>query len=194
MSVFRLISAVKKQIIAGRLLIQCRERERARERNTPEKLRRWLISLLVFRCGEMEIERRAGMRRANCGEAVCDWLRPRPRPARLDMGIYWRQAHQSAPHLINEPQHCVDRDFSHVCAVFLFGWSSLQQVSGGIACASFFFLFLHAKYAVQKVLKLFRRIVYLLLQGLGIKQGYSPRWIGIEVNRLFNVFSSSLCR
>lgn len=165
--------------------------QRESARNTPEKLRRWLISLLVFRCGEMEIERRAGMRRANCGEVGCDWPRPRPRPARLDMGIYWRQAHQSAPHLINEPQLCVDQDFSQVCAVFLFGWSSLQQVSGGIACASFF---IHAKYAVQKVLNLFRRIVYLLLEGLEIKQGYIPRWFGIEVKRLYNVFSSSLCR
>lgn len=59
----------------------------------------------------MEIETRAGMRRANCGQADCDWLRPRPRLTWLDMGIYWRQPHQSAPHLINEPEHCMDQEF-----------------------------------------------------------------------------------
>lgn len=59
----------------------------------------------------MGIERlRAGMQRANCGRADCDWLRPRPRPTWLDMGIYWRQPHQSAPHLINEPEHCMDQE------------------------------------------------------------------------------------
>lgn len=50
------------------------------------------------------------MRRANCGRAGCDWLRLRPRPLWLDMGIYWRQPHQSAPHLINEPEHCTDEE------------------------------------------------------------------------------------
>lgn len=59
----------------------------------------------------MEIERRAGMQRANCGKAGCDWLRARPRLMWLDMGIYWRQPHQSAPHLINEPEHCMDQEF-----------------------------------------------------------------------------------
>lgn len=66
----------------------------------------------------MEIERRAGMQRANCGRAVCDWLRPRPRLTWLDMGIYWRQPHQSAPHLINEPEHYKDQEVyaSRLCA------------------------------------------------------------------------------
>lgn len=50
------------------------------------------------------------MRRANCGRAGRDWLRPMPRPLWLDMGIYWRQPHQSAPHLINEPEHCTDQE------------------------------------------------------------------------------------
>lgn len=49
------------------------------------------------------------MRRANCGRAGCDWLAARPRLTWLDMGIYWRQPHQSAPHLINEPEHCTDQ-------------------------------------------------------------------------------------
>lgn len=70
-----------------------------------------------------------------CGEPIaagagCDWLGARPRPTWLDMGIYWRQPHQSAPHLINEPKHCMDQEVytSHraVCAV---SWSKLQQVS-----------------------------------------------------------------
>lgn len=54
------------------------------------------------------------MQRANCGRAECDWLRPRPRPTWLDMGIYWRQPHQSAPHLINEPEHCMDQEVYEV--------------------------------------------------------------------------------
>lgn len=45
MSVFRLITAAKKQIIRGRLLIQCELHERE---IPPEKLLCWLISLLAF--------------------------------------------------------------------------------------------------------------------------------------------------
>lgn len=67
----------------------------------------------------MEIERRAGTQRANCGWAGCDWLAARPRLTWLDMGIYWRQPHQSAPHLINEPEHCMDQEFLHIQAVVL---------------------------------------------------------------------------
>lgn len=50
------------------------------------------------------------MQRANRGSADCDWPKTRPRPMWLDMGIYWRQLHQSAPHLINEPEHCMDQE------------------------------------------------------------------------------------
>lgn len=101
----------------------------------------------------MEIERRAGMRRANCGEPDCDWLRPRPRPARLDMGIYWRQAHQSAPHLINEPGLCVDQEFHTSGLCFCLA----DRVCNRYLEESLIFrlLFLHAKYALQKALNLY---------------------------------------
>ena len=33
-----------------------------------------------------------------------------PAPAWLDMGIYWRQPRQSAPHLINEPEQSTDQE------------------------------------------------------------------------------------
>lgn len=59
----------------------------------------------------MEIERgRAGMQRANCSRAHYDWPGQTPRPTWLDMGIYWRQPHQSAPHLINGPEYCTDQE------------------------------------------------------------------------------------
>lgn len=100
----------------------------------------------------MEIERRAETRRANCGEAGCDWLTPRPRPFRLDMGIYWRQAQQSAPHLINEPEPCVDQEF-HTSVLYL--CYQLIEFATGIRrnrLCYFIFFFFYVKYAAKKTL------------------------------------------
>lgn len=71
---------------------------------------------------------RAGMQQANCRKELRDWLKRMLRPARLDMGIYWRQPHQSAPHLINEP-HWTDQEVYASIQRLAVSWSQLQQVS-----------------------------------------------------------------
>lgn len=121
----------------------------------------------------MEIERRAEARGANCGEAGCDWLRPRPRPPGLDMGIYWRRARQSAPHLINEPpEHCVDPQFHTSAPLFLRPADRVcnryreESLRFCVTCF-FFFPFWNAR-GVEKVQE---RGVYLLLLRVEIKQG-----------------------
>jgi len=75
----------------------------------------------------MEIEKKESKSK-RCGEPIVAGLfvigsDRGPAPIRLDMGIYWRQPHQSAPHLINEPERCVEKRGLHKLCVCVFAVS-----------------------------------------------------------------------
>lgn len=65
----------------------------------------------------------------------CLWLAvTRPRLVSLDMGIYWRQPHQSAPHLIKWGWALHGSGGLHIQAAFAVLWLKLQQVSRRNVC------------------------------------------------------------
>lgn len=149
----------------------------------------------------MEIERRAEMQRANCGWAGCDWLRPRPRLMWLDMGIYWRQLHQSAPHLINEPEHCKDQEL-YTSELFVVSWSKLQQVSEGHIFVLLFFslydqcaLLQHWKKKRCAVFEIIRTLqcVYFLFQRLCLefKQDGTVEFAGSALTFCFRLIAGT---
>lgn len=105
------------------------------------------------------------------------------------MGIYWRQAHQSAPHLINEPKHSVDQEFHTSVLCFC---HRLIEFATGIRrnrLCFFFFLSVCAKFAPQKLF--LEKGLFIAATITNQKHFFSP-WLGVNVKRLFNVFFSSL--
>lgn len=167
MSAFRLISAVKKQIIRARLLIQCRAREREREKYTREITRLIDKSFSFFGAEKWKLK---GEQR--CGEpiaarlAVIGWHRD---PAYL--GLIWeftgaRRISLRRISLMN-PNTAWIKSFTRLCCIFVTGWSNLQQVSGRVACVTSVFFFLIQR-ARRRKRSIYRSAVYLLLPRLEI--------------------------